>query len=428
MKYIMKLLTLGLIVILTGCANEPMIKISEENLASLEAKKTQAEGTDESTVTEEETSVEPEEPKNVAVADTSQWSRLPDETVLELAEYLPYHANQMKLFTSSETNFTTYMDYYDTALQMMQVREMVQGKTHVQVYRWDEDQIQLVLEQDNGQAFDNQLVEAQSQTENVVTLLSGPLTVGTTWQYDANHQSELVALYEEATIEEATYTNVVEVMTAFEDYTLYQYYAAGDGLIMTHQIPNEGETAAESFAQVSQNHHQVMMVVSREIASPQVNQDILLATESVEFSWQTNDTLAKAFQRLFIEQGWMTDQITINQMSVTDGTVTVDFSAGIVAAMNEHPATETGVIPAMVATIGNFYGVDQVMLTVNGNGLLPNTLPYPQSGIYTIEESWFTSNSEPEVDPEAEASADDSTEQTIELSIPTESTAPEVTE
>ena len=237
MRYMMKLLILGLIVILTGCANEPMIKISEENLASLEAKKSQVNGTDESVVSEEETA---EEPEQTAVADTSQWSRLPDETVLELTDYLPYQANQMKQFKSSETNFTTYVDYYDAALQMMQVREMIQGKTHIHVYRWYQNQIQLVLEEDNVQAFDNYLQTAQNQTENVVTLLSGPLTVGTTWQYDAEHQSELIALYEEATIEEATYKNVVEVKTAFEGYQLHQYYAAGDGLVMTRQIPNEG--------------------------------------------------------------------------------------------------------------------------------------------------------------------------------------------
>lgn len=414
MRYMMKLLILGLIVILTGCANEPMIRISEENLASLEAKKSQVNGTDESVVSEEETA---EEPEQTAVADTSQWSRLPDETVLELTDYLPYQANQMKQFKSSETNFTTYVDYYDAALQMMQVREMIQGKTHIHVYRWDQNQIQLVLEEDNVQAFDNYLQTAQNQTENVVTLLSGPLTVGTTWQYDAEHQSELIALYEEATIEEATYKNVVEVKTAFEGYQLHQYYAAGDGLVMTRQIPNEGETATESFAQVSQNHHKVMMVVSKEIASPQVEGDVLLATESVEFSWQTNDTLAKAFQRLFIEQGWMTDQMVINQMNVEGGTATVDFSAGIVAAINAHPATEVGVIPAIVATIGNFYGVEQVMLTVNGNGLSPDTLPYPPNGIYTMEESWFSADAAPET--EAEALETEPAQETIELSIPT---------
>lgn len=424
MKYTIKLFILGLIVILAGCSPEPMIKISEENLASLEAKQSQANDSDESTVEETPTEAAPESVEETLTAlDPSQWTRLPDESVFAIADYMPYYANQMKQFTGDQGNFTTYVDYLDTTQQLMQVSQMIQGQTHVQLYRWDQNQIQQVWEQENTQPFENYVLSFENQPDNTLTLLSAPLTVGTTWSYDGTKESRIVALYEQVTLAETAYTNVVEVSTDFEEYQLHHYYAAGDGLILTRQIPKEGQATAETVSQVAQNYHNVMKVTPIEIAAPQVGQTNLLAMETVDFSWQTNDTLASAFDRLFTEQGWITEAITVNRISVTNDVATIDFSPGVVAAINSHPATEQGVIPAIIMTLANFYDVSQVSLTVNGNGLLPNTMTYPDNGIYTVDESWLTGTTVPpnQAPPQTQTPAETpAADQTIELSIPTE--------
>lgn len=397
MKSSIKWLFIGLFILLSGCSSEPMIKLSEENQAKLEEKRQQTlADVDDSQIDQGSSNSQEEEAiaevdQSVAnTIDPSSWTRLPDETVLEISNYLPFYPYQLKQFNNLTGMYTTYADYYDEANRVMQVRESVGGDNFVSVYRWDDSQIQMTLRQENVALFENLIGLDQQVTENKLTLLSAPLSVGTTWSYDGSHTSQILALYEEATVGELTFSDVIETSTQFEDYELRQYYAAEDGLIGTLYVVSTESNEAQEFWQVTSNTHQVMMILSQEIAQPQTDESSLLSVGKVPFALQTNDTLARAFQRLFNEQGWITDDIAINSISIDEARVaTIDFSSGVVSAFNQHPSKETGVIPAIVTTIGQFLDVNQVRLTVNSNGLLPDALAYPPNGIYEVDASWL---------------------------------------
>lgn len=397
MKYNIKWLLIGLFILLSGCSSEPMINLSEENQAKIEEKRKQSEeivkesqvegsiseSQIESTITETEQSV-------ANSIDSTDWTRLPDETVLELSNYLPFYPYQLKQFNNATGMYTTYADYYDETNRMIQVREIVGTDSFVSVYQWDDAQVQMTLRQEDIGLFENLLTANEQGNDNVLTLLSAPLTVGTTWLYDGTHQSEILGLYETVTLNDETFTQVIETSTEFEDYELRQYYAAAEGLIGTRYVQGADSTEDEEYWQVTSNTHQVMMVVNQKIAQVQTAGETILAWETVPMGYQTNDSMVRAFQRLFTEQGWISQDITINSLSVDENRVaTIDFSSGVVATMNQHPSKENGVIPAIVTTIGDFLGVSEVRLTVNNNGLLPDTLPYPPNGIYQIDPSWL---------------------------------------
>lgn len=397
MKPSIKWLLIGLFILLSGCSSEPMIKLSEENQAKLEEKRKQSEIVDNesqaeiaSLDVEEEASVTETVKPTSNQLEPSAWTRLPDDTVLELSNYLPFYAYQLKQFNNETGMYTTYADYVDQANRVMQVREIVGAGTFLSVYRWDDAQIQMTLRQENVALFENMMTGSQSANEGALTLLSAPLTVGTTWLYDGQHQSQILALYDDVTLGELNFSQVIETSTQFEDYDLRQYYAAGEGLIGTRYVTANEANQAEEFWQVTANTHQVMMIVNQTIAIPQASETAQLVMEKVPFAFQTNDSIASAFQRLFTEQAWITEDIAINSVSVDEaGIATVDFSSGVVAAFNQHPSKETGVIAAIVTTVGRFFDVSQVRLTVNSNGLLPDILPYPPNGIYQADDSWL---------------------------------------
>ena len=397
MKFNIKWLLIGLFILLSGCSSEPMINLSEENQAKLEEKRKQSEEiVNESQVEDsvnesqiESTMAETEQSVTDTI-DSSDWTRLPDETVLELSNYLPFYPYQLKQFNNATGMYTTYADYYNEANRVMQVREIVGAESFVSVYRWDDAQVQMTLRQENVALFENLMEADQLPNDTVLTLLSAPLTVGTTWLYDGTHQSEILGLYETVTLKDETFTQVIETSTKFEDYDLRQYYAAAEGLIGTRYVNGADSTESEEYWQVTSNTHQVMMVVNQRIAQAQTAGETLLAPETVPMGYQTNDSMARAFQRLFTEQRWISQDITINSLIVDENRVaTIDFSSGVVAAMNQHPSKENGVIPAIVTTVGNFLDVTEVRLTVNSNGLLPDALPYPTNGIYQIDPSWL---------------------------------------
>lgn len=396
-KFKFKWLLIGVFILLSGCSSEPMIQLSEENQAKLEEKRAQSSevsnNVDADTISETaqtESILDVPETVTLAELDPSSWTQLPEGTTLELSNYLPYVAYQLKQFSNESGSYTTYVDFFDESNRVMQVREIVGATNYVNIYEWSEQAIQLTARHENIALFENLTQDVSSTPDANLTLLSAPVAVGTTWSYDGTHTSQIVGLYESLTLGEQQYTEVVEVSTPFEAYDLRQYYASGDGLILTRYVDNVEVSTGEQFWQVTGNSHQVMMILNRDVAQPQTEGEYLLSLEKVPFAYQTNDSLARAFQRLFTDLGWITDDIVVNSLTVDEaGVANLDFSAGVVAAFNQHPSTETSIIPAIVATVGHYFNVTQVRLTVNTVGLLPDTLAYPENGIYQVDASWF---------------------------------------
>lgn len=396
-KFKFKWLLIGVFILLSGCSSEPMIQLSEENQAKLEEKRAQSSevsnNVDADTISETaqtESILDVPETVTLAELDPSSWTQLPEGTTLELSNYLPYVAYQLKQFSNESGSYTTYVDFFDESNRVMQVREIVGATNYVNIYEWSEQAIQLTARHENIALFENLTQDISSTPDANLTLLSAPVAVGTTWSYDGTHTSQIVGLYESLTLGEQQYTEVVEVSTPFEAYDLRQYYASGDGLILTRYVDNAEVSTGEQFWQVTGNSHQVMMILNRDVAQPQTEGEYLLSLEKVPFAYQTNDSLARAFQRLFTDLGWITDDIVVNSLTVDEaGVANLDFSAGVVAAFNQHPSTETSIIPAIVTTVGHYFDVTQVRLTVNTVGLLPDTLAYPENGIYQVDASWL---------------------------------------
>lgn len=396
-KFKFKWLLIGVFILLSGCSSEPMIQLSEENQAKLEEKRAQSSevsnNVDADTISETaqtESILDVPETVTLAELDPSSWTQLPEGTTLELSNYLPYVAYQLKQFSNESGSYTTYVDFFDESNRVMQVREIVGATNYVNIYEWSEQAIQLTARHENIALFENLTQDVSSTPDANLTLLSAPVAVGTTWSYDGTHTSQIVGLYESLTLGEQQYTEVVEVSTPFEAYDLRQYYASGDGLILTRYGDNAEVSTGEQFWQVTGNSHQVMMILNRDVAQPQTEGEYLLSLEKVPFAYQTNDSLARAFQRLFTDLGWITDDIVVNSLTVDEaGVANLDFSAGVVAAFNQHPSTETSIIPAIVTTLGHYFDVTQVRLTVNTVGLLPDTLAYPENGIYQVDASWL---------------------------------------
>lgn len=396
-KFKFKWLLIGVFILLSGCSSEPMIQLSEENQAKLEEKRAQSSEVSHNVDVEiiletAQTESVSDVPETVTLAELnpSSWTQLPEGTTLELSNYLPYVAYQLKQFSNESGSYTTYVDFFDESNRVMQVREIVGATNYVNIYEWSEQAIQLTARHENTALFENLMQDVSSTPDANLTLLSAPVAVGTTWSYDGTHTSQIVGLYESLTLGDQQYIEVVEVSTPFEAYDLRQYYASGDGLILTRYVDNVEVSTGEQFWQVTGNSHQVMMILNRDVAQPQTEGEYLLSLEKVPFAYQTNDSLARAFQRLFTDLGWITDDIVVNSLTVDEaGVANLDFSAGVVAAFNQHPSTETSIIPAIVATVGQYFNVTQVRLTVNTVGLLPDIIAYPENGIYQVDASWL---------------------------------------
>ncbi|UUX33079.1 GerMN domain-containing protein [Fundicoccus culcitae] len=389
-------------IFLVGCSSEPMIRISDENQAIMESKRQasieEQQRADELAALEDQASVEEsasqtpadsqdqvsieEEAVDVTILDPTQWSTAAEGTIWELNAFIPYQVNQIRQFAPNPS--ITYVDFTNDTQTAWQVREFGGNQQAIHLIELQTEQITQVTLTQSTRPFVNYLSTLANQTENSQILLQAPVTVGTTWTNTDGSSGTITALYDAIDLNGQTYPHVVEVTTSTSAGDERRYYGADQGLLLVLS-----DTDSMVVDSITDN---VQIVVSYPIWTPNEaqNQTALLVPATANFNWQTNSSAASIFTQLFRNQNWIDDTVSINSIQLMEDAVTIDFTPGVVAAMNRHPATEQGVIPAIVTTMSDLFNVTNVILTVNGNGLLPDTLPYPTAGSWQVNPAWLS--------------------------------------
>ena len=380
------ILLVGFVLLLSACKQEPMIHISPDVQASIDKKAADRQGTANNSSADTSAGMT----EISGEIDTSAWQKAPEATQYDISHYAPNGINQLKEFETSEGTQLVYTDYADNNRQLWQVRTLLpNGRANVSIYQLTKEGWQI-----SWQALDS--LDTTSHLDQVshtnrIPYLMAPIQVGTMWQDSQGSRSTITNLYQSAKIGDATYEDVIEVTTFRSDQEVHTYYAKDQGLVMSSQkaINSGGENIALTL---KSNQHQVSITQSINIAKPSNQMNPILTKGTGKLTWQTNQNPGKTFTELFRKEGWINASVEVKDIKIDSQIATVDFTPGVVAAMNQHTARETAVLPAIVQTIADYYGVSQVKLTVGGLILSPDTLPIPANGIWEVNPSWLGSN------------------------------------
>ena len=320
---------------LSACRQEPMIQLSEENKAKIEAKKNQeqTESLDQQSTTESNSEKKAETQEKLSI-DKSHWQTLEETSSFSILDFLPI-----------------------LVIQDNQLKN--------ESYSWAQQALTKSSKQNDSRLF----VLDSAASENTL-LMKEPLTL-------TDQSNGITEIYREAKIGESTYQNVLQVSVGDQTY----YFAQAVGLIAV-------ENNKESWIIQARNQN-VKLISSIPVVVPQADGSSLLRLTSGSLDWQTNQDLASAFTNLFQSQNFIGADIVVNQIELADNTVTIDFSPGVVATMNAHPQGEQAVIAAIVANVHQWLGVNQVRLTVDQYGLAPDTFTYPEQGVYHYDAKWL---------------------------------------
>ena len=380
------ILLVGFVLLLSACKQEPMIHISPDVQASIDKKAADRQGTANNSSADTSAGMT----EISGEIDTSAWQKAPEATQYDISHYAPNGINQLKEFETSEGTQLVYTDYADNNRQLWQVRTLLpNGRANVSIYQLTKEGWQI-----SWQALDS--LDTTSHLDQVshtnrIPYLMAPIQVGTMWQDSQGSRSTITNLYQSAKIGDTTYEDVIEVTTFRSDQEVHTYYAKDQGLVMSSQkaINSGGENIALTL---KSNQHQVSITQSINIAKPSNQMNPILTKGTGKLTWQTNQNPGKTFTELFRKEGWINASVEVKDIKIDSQIATVDFTPGVVAAMNQHTTRETAVLPAIVQTIADYYGVSQVKLTVGGLILSPDTLPIPTNGIWEVNPSWLGSN------------------------------------
>lgn len=197
--------------------------------------------------------------------------------------------------------------------------------------------------------------------------LKTPIEVGTTWQ-SADGAYEITGVNEEITVPMGTY-DTIEVTISYPDSTTRRYYAEDIGLVYeVHE--SDDFTVESSLASIETDTPESLLV---NVYVPD-EQAMGLDMVNAVLNLATNDPARIAIQDLLSGQhpdypniNVLPPETSIQYMFLNnENIVEVDVSEEFETNMNAGSTGELFYIYTLVNTLSQYYGTDEVLLTVDG--------------------------------------------------------------
>lgn len=266
--------------------------------------------------------------------------------------------------------FTRYPQFVHETT--MQVVDSSGGTDVVRVFEYSENAITEIFTRGETYFRDDVLatgLDSMEMEDDI--LLQLPIEVGHSWDSTSSITSEITDTGFEFETEFGTF-NAIEVTRSEENFTSLYYFAEGIGLVEQVFNPGEDPEMAITSTLVSRSENQAqeiyMMVFSLN------EQADRLIIRDIKFGLFTNEPVYPKLAEIFRGQApeaditpLISENTDINQMYLgNDEIAYIDFTPELVSEMNAGAGVEALIIQAIVDTVGNYYNVEEVMLTVDG--------------------------------------------------------------
>lgn len=285
-----------------------------------------------------------------------------------ISDYYPFEANTKMVYQGSGNEYASYSEYVDYIKgDKMQLRVDNGGTVLAQVFQIKDGE--LIKLNSEGEYYHKEDITAMEGKKNEV-MLKEPLEKGTNWKLANGTKRSITAVDVEVTTPSGNY-KALEVTTEYADSVTKDYYAVGKGLVKT-VFTSGGSEVTSSLKEYTKNasfDHNLKIYNFKVTAT-----DIQLVYKQITASLKTNEEIKDVFQKYFMEPlGSGTGQLIskntkINKIykNTETGKVYIDFSKEFVSEMNAGTTKETGVLRSVTNTIGSYYNVDKVVITIDG--------------------------------------------------------------
>lgn len=289
------------------------------------------------------------------------------------------------------SSFTRYPQFaHDDTLQML---ESTGGTDVAIIYEYTENQIEEVFirpETYFREDFVDTGLESEHSGFNII--LQAPIEVGHSWESPNGTTSEIT----EVGIEMDTPMGSVEaigVTTIFEDGIEVSYYGEGIGLIQREMVQGDDEETKVTSRLTAFEDNKAEEIPLTVYGVD--DQALGINAVPVTMSLMTNDparlTLASLMRGESPETEGLyllTEGVEINYMYLGhDGIVHVDFSSELVNEMNAGSGTEGLLLQSIANTIGGYYGVQEIALTVDGGSYESGHILLEEGDTLTVDHS-----------------------------------------
>jgi Spore germination protein len=307
-----------------------------------------------------------------------------------IKDYYAYQENVKYVYEgqgNEYASFTVFIDYISG--NRVQLRSNNGGTEMVKVLENKDGELRILLSK--GECYYRENF-TQVPGSNVEILLKEPLTLGTGWTLADGRKRSITNLEANVTTPMGTY-QTLEVTTEGKEGKTQDYYAPNIGLVKSVYISN-GFEVSSTLSKLETN---VPFVQTVRFYYPNANVDKLYYVNR-QLSFKTNDITKTVFENTFkdLPKGGLAKvlgpNVKIKSLFLnTDNVVYIDFTKELLSEMNAGSGYESLILQSITNTIGTYYGVDKVYLTVEGN-------PYVSGHIAMKKGEFFTVNSKNSVE------------------------------
>jgi hypothetical protein len=288
----------------------------------------------------------------------------PKTNVGTIEDYYPLKKNTHYVYEGTGNEFASY-DVYNDYISGEKVQQRMNngGTTKVNVFELNNGKLSKVYTRGEAYYRENFLNQKSDQPE---VLLMEPLIKGTTWKLDDGRTRTITDTAVEVTTPTGKY-EALEVTTASSKDKTIDYYAKNVGLVKS--VFESGETQITSM--LSKIEENVPLVQKINFFYPNIN-DRKIYYKSIAISFYTNEVtrkvIAEAYKKPVNDQlgAVFSKNTEVNSLYLNkDANVYIDLNQAFIKEMNAGAGYEAMILQSVVNTIGQYYQVEKVYLTID---------------------------------------------------------------
>jgi hypothetical protein len=286
--------------------------------------------------------------------------------VKSIKDYFPFKGNTKYIYVGTGNEYASYdviVDYITG--NRIQIRRNNGGTETVSVIEYKDGEL-LKLFSKNEIYYRENFIQNPGNNEEV--LLKEPLEKGTTWTLSDNRKRYISGV-ETSIATPMGIFKTIEVTTESENDKTIDYYAPNIGLVKTVSILR-GLEISSSLSKIENN---ISFSQTLEFFYPNVKED-KINFDNKKLNFNTNDITKIVIEKAYkiLPKGNVNKVLSPNTKIKSlylnkDNMVYVDFTKAFISEMNAGSGYESMILQSIANTLGRYYGVSKVYLTVEGN-------------------------------------------------------------
>ena len=309
----------------------------------------------------------------------------PPETKLDhtIKDYFVYKENTKYVYEGQGNEYASYTVFIDyKSGNRVQLRSNNGGTETVKVLENQDGELRILLSR--GESYYRENL-TQVANGNMEILLKEPLLVGTSWTLSDSRKRFISNLEVNQTTPLGSY-KTLEVTTEGKEGKTLDYYAPNIGLVKSVFTSN-GVEVSSTLTRLETN---VPLTQTVRFYYPNSNVDKLYFVNK-QLSFNTNDITKIIFENAFkdLPKGDVAKvlgpNVKIKSLYLNkDNRAYIDFTKEFLSEMNAGSSYESLILQSITNTIGTYYGVDKVYLTIEDNPYVSGHIAMKKGEFFTV--------------------------------------------